>query len=411
MKNAKASDWKTEPLPDKHTVVRFSLSYAGKDRQKILKGIIPGQMEDKWFLFYDQGVLSFHRSWTGYCIYRVHADDNGCELNFTHAEVNRDPEQYSETDDDADRKMIPYLINTLLLRRPAQFPSGTGQDEDALATWSSVGRASLPVLPEEDTSTDFIRIIPAQRFTGLPAPPHRPYAFYTDAASLQGKSVSESYSLVKGLSPPLAEFGRKHSSPFLWWNDRRDLDAPLARLKIKKNIVQFEETALKLAATEKFVVLRVSRADALRYLDAFPATWKALSYIVSDPVRMKARELGWDIRPDQYASARIHALFCKVQDDGEAGLLAANKSKKDLGLCDLDRLPAADEERDYYAYLSKESSFTDQIVELFGISSRCWHGCGYIGSPGNPVCRIFLLQNQLSPRIKISIMRSKEIIE
>jgi hypothetical protein len=218
-----------------------------KDRQRIVRGIIPEQMEDKWFVYYDQGILNFHRSWTGYCVYRLHTDDNGRELNFNQAEVNRDPEQYQETDDDADARMIPYLIDTLLLGRPAQFPSGTGRDEDALAIWSSVGRPYLAVPPEEDASTDFIRIIPAQRFTGTPAPPHRPYAFYTDAASVRGKTVAESYSRVKGLSFPPEEPGIVFRSPFIW-KQYIDPDAPLARLKVNRNNIFSEEMPLKLLA-------------------------------------------------------------------------------------------------------------------------------------------------------------------
>jgi hypothetical protein len=58
---------------------------------------------------------------------------------------------------------------------------------------------------------------------------------------------------------------------------------------------------------------------------------------------MRAKELGWGMKPDQYASARIHALFSKVQDDGEIGLLALKESKEGLGLFDLDRLSEANE--------------------------------------------------------------------
>ena len=32
-------------------------------------------MEDKWFIFMENGILYFHRSWTGVCIYQVHFDE------------------------------------------------------------------------------------------------------------------------------------------------------------------------------------------------------------------------------------------------------------------------------------------------------------------------------------------------
>ena len=62
----------------------------------------------------------------------------------------------------------------------------------------------------------------------------------------------------------------------------------------------------------KFVILRIFRSDANQELDVFPATWKALSYIVSDPIRMGARSAGWDMDLSEYASASVHALFKKV---------------------------------------------------------------------------------------------------
>jgi len=90
-------------------------------------------------------------------------------------------------------------------------------------------------------------------------------------------------------------------------------------------------------------------------------------------------------------------------------LLALNESKKRLGLTDLDLVPGWKEEIEYYGYLSKDSLFTDQIVRLFGISCRCWHGCGYLGKPGQPICRFFLLRNKITPNIKISVLKGKDI--
>lgn len=63
---------------------------------------------------------------------------------------------------------------------------------------------------------DLIRIVPAQRFTRLPAPEHRPYAFYADAFSLHSRTIAECYRLVKGLSlPPKAgDYQKEIRTPF-----------------------------------------------------------------------------------------------------------------------------------------------------------------------------------------------------
>lgn len=414
MKIATKHDFNIEPLPDANVKIDLHISYSIKDKLKIIKGLVPEVMEDKWFIFFDEGVLNFHRSWTGYCVYRVYCCDEGNKFVLKYADVNRYKEQYKETDDEIDRQMISYLINVLLLKKTAKFPYSNGGEENPLKVWSSIGKAIFSVKPDDNLSTDFIRIIPVQRFVGCPAPIHRPYAFYADAESLGGRTIADCYSLVKGLGLPPMESGNKHCSPFIWnYADLKgNYDAPIASIKVKKkrNII-FEDLPLKMLEKNKYVVLRISRFDAIRDLDVFPATWRALSYIVSDPQRMGARQTGWDMDVAEYASARIHALFKEIQGGKDKGLLAMSESKESMGLNDLDRLPVKEEESKYYGYLSKDSFFTDKIVELFGLSSRCWHGCGYLGASGKPICRFFLLLNKMTPNIKVSVMKGKDFFD
>jgi hypothetical protein len=147
---------------------------------------------------------------------------------------------------------------------------------------------------------------------------------------------------------------------------------------------------------------------AFEELDPFPATWRALSYIVSDPGRMKARDLSWEMSAVDFASARIHALFRHAHRENGREMLAEKYSKEQMGLTDFHRLPTPEEELEYYHYLSIDSFFTDEIVELFGIAHRCWHGCGYLGWPGFPMCRFFLLRNKLPLGIKLRLVNGRE---
>jgi len=32
-------------------------------------GLVPEEIEDKWFIYWEDDTLFFHRSWTGNCIY------------------------------------------------------------------------------------------------------------------------------------------------------------------------------------------------------------------------------------------------------------------------------------------------------------------------------------------------------
>lgn len=141
---ARGTDWKIEPMPAEHIVIPLGVRYTRLDMEQIVYGLIPRMMEEKWFVYYDHGVLNFHRSWTGYCMYRVFTQEDDSLVTFTHAEVNRHPRQYTETDDEHDRRMIPYLIDVLLLQKPSIFPEKrNGPNGGILKQWAFMGIDSL----------------------------------------------------------------------------------------------------------------------------------------------------------------------------------------------------------------------------------------------------------------------------
>jgi hypothetical protein len=112
-------DWKRKPMPGKRRTIPLGRAFPAEELAVMRCGLVPQQMEDKWFIFYEDDALFFHRSWTGNCIYVVHFHDTGDEIRATYVDANRDPEQYGETDDQRDRELVLELINILLLQRPA----------------------------------------------------------------------------------------------------------------------------------------------------------------------------------------------------------------------------------------------------------------------------------------------------
>ena len=134
--------WKTEDLPARRTSVPLDRAFSREEMERIRHGVVPEEMEDKWFIYWRDDALFFHRSWTGYCIYVVRFVPDGEIWRMTRADVNRDRRQYSEKDDEKDARLISYLIDVLLLHRQAEWPpTGLPAEESALANWSSVGRA------------------------------------------------------------------------------------------------------------------------------------------------------------------------------------------------------------------------------------------------------------------------------
>jgi len=151
LKSAKRSDWKTLPLPEQRATIELDLRFTPAEFEQIKCGVIPVEMEDKWFIYWQNDTLFFHRSWTGFCVYVVRFVADGDGAKAFEADLNRDPEQYNNADDQYDRDMIAYLIDAVLLRRPSSFPSKfTSETKQAIEQWSQVGRAGLGQHPDDE---------------------------------------------------------------------------------------------------------------------------------------------------------------------------------------------------------------------------------------------------------------------
>ncbi|HEY5999597.1 MAG TPA: hypothetical protein VI078_09910 [bacterium] len=151
MKSAKKSDWNTVELPSARVTVTLGRTFTSQEMKKIRKGVIPEQMEDKWFVYWHNNTLFFHRSWTGFCVYVVRFADTGTNWSMVEADINRDPEQYTETSNKMDAGLISWLIDVLLLRQHSEYPSEESKDGlQPLKMWSLAGRAILGEHPEKE---------------------------------------------------------------------------------------------------------------------------------------------------------------------------------------------------------------------------------------------------------------------
>ena len=133
------------PMPERNSVFSLGETYNPFDSWMITRGFVPTAMEEKWFVYMENGRLLFRRSWTGNLIYDVEATWRGDQLYLGLARVNRDAEQYGETDDDYDRRLLTYLIAAVLLGENASFPIKeiAAPEQAALQAWSLAGKASL----------------------------------------------------------------------------------------------------------------------------------------------------------------------------------------------------------------------------------------------------------------------------
>jgi hypothetical protein len=68
---ANRNSWKILPFPANLIELNFEFSLSRQQFTAMKKGNIPQEMEDKWFLYYEDGHLYFHRSWTGIPVYDI----------------------------------------------------------------------------------------------------------------------------------------------------------------------------------------------------------------------------------------------------------------------------------------------------------------------------------------------------
>jgi hypothetical protein len=119
---ATSKSWKTKRLPSERAPLKLERSFTAAEWAAIRRGSIPEAMEDHWFIYESRGWLSFHRSWTGFCIFRVRFRKRGTGMEIVEAWVNRSMNQYSFLDDTYNAALVSWLIDAPLLKRDAEFP-------------------------------------------------------------------------------------------------------------------------------------------------------------------------------------------------------------------------------------------------------------------------------------------------
>jgi len=117
-------------LSDKKNQISLDRKFTEAEFEKISRGLLPLDMDDKWFIFLENNILYLHRSWMGQCIYQVRFTAENNLYKASEVWVNRDAEQYKETNDKYDEKLLLFLIENLLLGNNTAFPIRVNDSKD-----------------------------------------------------------------------------------------------------------------------------------------------------------------------------------------------------------------------------------------------------------------------------------------
>ena len=104
-------DWKTRPMPEARATIALEHSYTLAEFAALQAGLVPEEMEDKWFIFFEDPWLYLHRSWTGFCIFQVRFETTATGVRVAEALVNRDPAQYGGTSAREDASLLAILLD------------------------------------------------------------------------------------------------------------------------------------------------------------------------------------------------------------------------------------------------------------------------------------------------------------
>jgi hypothetical protein len=122
---ASVTSWKHEPFKQ-GVPLAYQAFFDVAESASLKAGLIPQAMEDKWFVYYDEPHLFFHRSWTGQPVYRLTLRNvpNGFEV--TEALWSKDIADTTKPDFDYQVKLLDFLVSNLLLGQAKPFPVSPG---------------------------------------------------------------------------------------------------------------------------------------------------------------------------------------------------------------------------------------------------------------------------------------------
>lgn len=87
---------------------------------RLRDGLVPIEMEDKWFIYFEEPYLLLHRSWTGKAYYRVALQVEGTGAQVTEALLSGDVASRDAEDHAA---ILAWVVGGLLLDEDVPLPA------------------------------------------------------------------------------------------------------------------------------------------------------------------------------------------------------------------------------------------------------------------------------------------------
>ena len=105
-------------MPQSSINVDMDRHFTKEEFNKIVIGIKSSNMDQRWNILFEDGLLHFYRSWTGHCIFIGHFDKKADETAILKKlTINGDSKQYNRTKLDTDINVVLSIIKSHLIDR------------------------------------------------------------------------------------------------------------------------------------------------------------------------------------------------------------------------------------------------------------------------------------------------------
>lgn len=116
IKIATKENWSIKPMPANPVVLDFDIFVKAEFLEALKAGYIPKEMEEKWFIYFEDNKLYFHRSWTGYLVFIVSFKEFESGLRSDKIEINSNTEQFEVTDVKQTLIMVENMVANLIVK-------------------------------------------------------------------------------------------------------------------------------------------------------------------------------------------------------------------------------------------------------------------------------------------------------
>lgn len=115
------TSWKISPFQEGRSIP-YNAVWSQEQFDRIAEGLVPTCMEDKWFVFFEEPHLYFHRSWTGLPIYKITIQQAGSTYEAKETQSACSSADGQEPELAYQAELLDFLVSNLLLGENKPFP-------------------------------------------------------------------------------------------------------------------------------------------------------------------------------------------------------------------------------------------------------------------------------------------------